>query len=272
MKLDSGSRAFLSVVYNDTVNEDGRARTTEIRRETGLTVDQMEYRYEKLPAKGLITVNKENESRGGGSPQRIAVLTGKGRTLIEKRDINLETEPDHGAVDDEVSVSRSEIQKQREELSKLVERMNSLSQTVRYLEAEFEDGSGKQIEIESGSTLSASETDIVALRRRLDRIEDDVATIIERVDACASALRVDELEENVQELQSYVDAIGPWTGLTEMYLRALDETFQSEFDIDIGQKSTDMFREDILHRDFDELSPSLLPLVEQERGHRSGTD
>lgn len=77
------SRKFLQAVYDG----DGRARTSEIRRRSGLSRSDVKYRYDSLEDKGLITIEYDEEGVAGPneSAQKIAVLTDIARDEIENK-------------------------------------------------------------------------------------------------------------------------------------------------------------------------------------------
>ena len=94
-KLDVKSIEFLRVV--DEFG--GRALTSEIRNETGMSNSSVNYRYKKLVDRGLIEINWDDGATPEGvSPMKIAVLTSDAYEEIEKgllveSNREVETEP-----------------------------------------------------------------------------------------------------------------------------------------------------------------------------------
>lgn len=76
------TRAFVAAVYEC----DGSASTSEIRRRTDLTGNQIHHQYRKLGDHGWITVSKpESHVTESGSRMKVATLTEKALDEIENK-------------------------------------------------------------------------------------------------------------------------------------------------------------------------------------------
>lgn len=81
MQLDEKSRDILHSIERN----DGRATTTEIRRETGLSNSAVRYRYDKLIDAGLITLDEDDSlTPDGVAAVKVAVLSEDGYAAIDK--------------------------------------------------------------------------------------------------------------------------------------------------------------------------------------------
>lgn len=119
------SRAFLQAVYDN----DGRAGTSEIRRATGLSRGDMQYRYETLEDSGLITIEYDTSVVSGAneSAPKVAVLTDAAYGEIEKGLLQGEQYNPKGALPEDAEAMAHEI-------VELVERVDSQEEAIEQVQ------------------------------------------------------------------------------------------------------------------------------------------
>lgn len=119
------SRKFLQAVYDG----DGRARTSEIRRRSGLSRSDVKYRYDSLEDKGLITIEYDEEGVAGPneSAQKIAVLTDIARDEIENKGL-LQGRHYHHETDPR------DVEELAERVDELTERVHNQEEQIEQLQ------------------------------------------------------------------------------------------------------------------------------------------
>lgn len=166
------SRRFLQAVYD----EGGVARTSEIRRRSGLSRSDVKYRYKSLEDVGLITIEYDEQGVAGPneSAQKIAVLTELAQEEIENKRLlqNGHSKSEHTVYDAEEAAAQMEslanrIENQEQEIEQLQEYItDTLYQNIRMLRwsiARLEVVAEKE-----GQRLDSIQLDdqLTALRRR----------------------------------------------------------------------------------------------------------
>ncbi|WP_436346988.1 winged helix-turn-helix transcriptional regulator [Natronorubrum sp. FCH18a] len=139
-QFDSDSREIIRAISHNN----GRATTTEIRRETGLENSSVRYRYGKLENAGLIETQKDHDATlDGVAPMTVATITGKARRKIdegltfEQELQRAEVEPQDNA--DRIRELEKEIAEMREIVRTLKENQNWIGPQVEQLVAESDE-------------------------------------------------------------------------------------------------------------------------------------
>ncbi|QLH78003.1 hypothetical protein HZS55_12140 [Halosimplex rubrum] len=114
-------KEFLQAV----VQNGNKANVTQIRSETGFSRNQIDYWFPRVVDDGLI--EKEYDERD----RRVATLTDKGRTAIQKGDFGRELlrEEDTGGVD--ITLSRAEFENVVERIEKLENKTQAQREQIR---------------------------------------------------------------------------------------------------------------------------------------------
>ncbi|WP_459192107.1 hypothetical protein [Halosimplex sp. J119] len=112
-----------SIVVNS-----GVANVTQIRSETGYSRNQIDYWFPKLVDDGLVKKQYDDQER------RVAVLTEKGRTEIEKGEFGRDLLEKEDTGVDEITLSQSEFGEFQERIEKLEQANQAQQERIRELE------------------------------------------------------------------------------------------------------------------------------------------
>jgi DNA-binding PadR family transcriptional regulator len=218
-KIDDKSAEFLQTIeyYG------GEATKSEIRAHTGMNHNEASYRFKKLEELGLIEVTKADAGNGVRNP-RVAHLTDKARSEISKGlfgTSEVDEEPDST----EVVVDEAEIRAMKDDIQKLRQRQNVVTQTRQT-------GAG-------GSNESAVSDEVrervEGLEQRFARLESETSGdgVTPKQVAEAPAMktiekRVGELEADFEELEEYVYE---WNSSASTFMTALRKMVESELGV-----------------------------------------
>ena len=240
-RLDEESVEFLRSV----MRHGGEATTDKIRSDTGLTRDQIDYRYEKLEDMELIEIQKAEEPIGGGGfPPRIAVLTDEAEQRIRKGDLggDLLDENEEDEEQKEVTVTVSQFEEFQEELERLESRVDTLSAKLHSHDGPEPRPSGENAggvtvdgEVATAEDIEALQQDIERAERTVQMLQEHLSKkaplgVIDTVDDVED--RLDDLEETVEELDEQMDYVYRWMGLAERYMKATRYIFENQLDVD----------------------------------------
>ena len=119
------SRRFLQAVYDG----EGRARTSEIRRRSGLSRSDVKYRYQSLEDKNLIEIeyDKRNVTGPNESAQKIAILTDLAYEEIETKGLLQGGHYQPGG-------DTRDVEELATQMDELLERLNAQEQQIEQLQ------------------------------------------------------------------------------------------------------------------------------------------
>jgi DNA-binding MarR family transcriptional regulator len=124
MRNTEETRAFIAAVHEN----EGRATTSEIRRRTDLTGNQIHHQYRKLEDNGWITIEKpESAITESGSRMKVATLTEKALDEIENK-----AYLSHGQQPERTSVDVVELAEKLDELQATLEETHEYVTTNLY--------------------------------------------------------------------------------------------------------------------------------------------
>ncbi|MGB9932586.1 winged helix-turn-helix transcriptional regulator [Haloarcula amylolytica] len=130
-QLDRKDRRFINVVHKYE-----EATTTDIRQRTGLSRSEVNHRFKKLSELDLIDVSYANEGKGNRQPPKVATLTGRSRSAIER---GILRKIDQGLSDEEIDDLRSEVRELREQVNSNTNRLDVISDSIQTLESTVSD-------------------------------------------------------------------------------------------------------------------------------------
>jgi DNA-binding MarR family transcriptional regulator len=199
----------------------GEASTTDIRKRTGLTQPETQYRFKKLKELELINVRKAESGRGDREPPRVARITPKGNQVLETR------EQDDSQGLEGADISEQEIVELEEKITKLENRIDVITYTTDVSNGD-----------ESGESNGSLEERLAELERRIEESRDGVADTTEETDVSKEravrrvSSRVSELEGRVEDLEGY---LFEWTESAELYLVALRRIIEQETEMSFDE-------------------------------------
>ncbi len=122
-KVDWEARRFLDAVRYFG----GNATMTEIRRRTGLSRDEANYRFRRLEDLGLIDVTYADHGHGDRAPPKVAHLTGAARREIERGLLRGLAEPRDN---DQSKDILAELRELRKAVKRLENRINAMDESI----------------------------------------------------------------------------------------------------------------------------------------------
>jgi len=175
-KLDVKSIDFLRVVDE----YGGRASTSEIRDETGMSNSAVNYRYNKLADRGLIEIKRDDGATPDGvAPSKIAVLTSEANEEIDKGLLveayrEVETETTIESLAEDVDEVYEKIDIIREGLNdRLIPHARGLEAFVARIMVVLDETDDIDISMHDLAETGVSDEELAFLRKRIRDSEDD---------------------------------------------------------------------------------------------------
>jgi Mn-dependent DtxR family transcriptional regulator len=203
----------------------GSATTTQIRNFTGLSRNDVTYRFQKLKDEGLISIKKNGKTKGNRKPAKRATLTGKARREIEKGLLNTDF-PDPIVSDTSNFASATDVDQLSQKVDKIETKINT---TLHSAESVSSDSHSEEFNTDIEPVLSS-------IRSRLDELETnqgdaDNEEIIEQVD---------HLNQEFAELE---DFLSDWMSYTESYLVTIRDVIETQLDVDFSESLNEQLQQ-----------------------------
>lgn len=196
------SKEFLKVAWE----QGGGAKTTDIRKKTGMDRSKVNYRFKVLEEEGYIEITKAEKGHGDRTPPRVAKLTEKGKEFVEEYVAEEEEQTD--VAEDEIVVKKETIEQMKDRIQKLENRERV---------------------IDSNSFSPDFDVDefYEDVRDVMDMIEDfEGSQAVSEEDIP----EIDEMKERVSELEEYVVE---WMETAQNHFDALREVVEMELDVNL---------------------------------------
>lgn len=214
--VDDTIKDFMNVL----VKNNGEADTTTIRRETGLSSGQVNYRFRKLSKDlGWIDVRRAESGKGDRAPPKIAVLNDNGDEAIRKGDAGKEVYDNKSS--DSIEVTLDEFKELNNEIDELKNRVDVISDELSSTES-----TGNQL-----SNEDEIRQEIGDLRSSIEMLDE----IVKKVSREQSNIR----DETVQELESQQEYLEEWMETAQVHLVAFRRVFNEEFDVELSEYMED---------------------------------
>lgn len=194
MPVDELSQDFLRVL----LEKGGKADTSTIRSETGMSRGQVNHRFRKLEDLEWIEIDRAETGKGERTPPKIAILTDEGEQAIRSGDAGTKVlEDEDEEEEEEITISRDQLEDFHEELDGMKNRLNVVVEQMN-------DGSTRtRVEGEDEAETSAVKEE------RVEKLEREVARLRETVELLNEAVsekrEESEEEDDVEEQDSGID-------------------------------------------------------------------
>lgn len=235
MAVDKVSQDFLRVL----IENGGKANTTTIRSETGMSRGQVNHRFNKLNDLGWIKISREDSGKGDRTPPKIALLTDKGDQAIRSGEAGPRVlgEDIDDEEDKKVEISHEQMESFKQEINGMKNRLNVVVEQVDTEESQ---------EQNRGDSPSAVDAE------RVERLEREVARLRETVELLNKAMSERNEKENeeeeddgettesivdnevIEELKDTQEYLEEWMDVAQQHIVAM-RMYMDENDEDFGK-------------------------------------
>lgn len=232
MAVDELSQDFLRVLLENN----GRADTTTIRSETGMSRGQVNHRFQKLEDLDWIEITRAESGKGERTPPKVAVLTDEGDQAIRNGSAGKNVLEKDTEQEEEVKVSKEQIQEFHNEIDGVKNRLNVV---VEQLNDGTQEHRVEEEEVDQQSS-SVSVERVEEIEREVARLRETVELLNEAVSEENSGSSDEETQgqnqqiepDVIQQLKDEQDYLEEWMDVAQkhmvamrMYMRENDENF-----------------------------------------------